>query len=234
MNIKVLLIVTAIALSFVGGEACAYDDNITHNQLTEHAIRNSSVDDYFRIHLGLPEGRETIYHLSIPTFKENDARNSDGWRLRQIIQEGSRMEDTPNCRASNHFHNPLKAWADAGLTDTHPVTDALCHNWNGALDGVYYSNLTWATNFLSPSQRTALEVIEYDAADGVAIPRKMDIYTWGAARGLFYNWLTGNAAMQRRESAGRALYTLGHVLHLLEDMGVPAHVRNEPPAREEA
>jgi hypothetical protein len=32
----------------------------------------------------------------------------------------------------------------------------------------------------------------------------------------------------------RALYTLGHVLHLLEDMGVPAHVRNEPPAREEA
>jgi hypothetical protein len=142
------------------------------------------------------------------------------------------MEDTPNCRASNHFHNPLKAWADAGLTDTQwGLQEGVyqhCRDWSNRIDPAsgkpkFYGNLTWATGRTAPG-----DVMIPQAAEG-EMP-----FTWDMARSSYYGWLTGGDATIRRLQGAEALYTLGHVLHLLEDMGVPAHVRNEPPAREEA
>lgn len=35
----------------------------------------------------------------------------------EILQAGSKEEDSPLSRAKNHFHNPLKPIEDAGLDD---------------------------------------------------------------------------------------------------------------------
>ena len=73
---------------------------------------------FFVEQLGLRNGLSTRYFIQVPSFGDTINRNTtDGWQLTEIILEGARMEDSPDCRASNHFHNPLKAWADAGLTD---------------------------------------------------------------------------------------------------------------------
>jgi hypothetical protein len=114
------------ALLVMAANCQAYDDDVSHAELTRSAVINSALQGFLIEHLGYSQGYDTTYHIQVPSFSENDPRNgTKGWQLTEIIQEGSRMEDTPNCRASNHFHNPLKAWADAGLTDTHPVTDSL-------------------------------------------------------------------------------------------------------------
>ena len=54
------------------------------------------------INLSMPEGITT-------TFKKKTI-----W---EWLQLGSTVEDAPDCRAENHFLNPLKAWDEAALAD---------------------------------------------------------------------------------------------------------------------
>jgi hypothetical protein len=71
----------------------------THRALSEKAVRSSNLDEYLRSQLSLPGGINELF---------------GGMRVFEWVQEGSEREDDGG-RFFNHFHNPLRAWGQAGL-----------------------------------------------------------------------------------------------------------------------
>ena len=179
----------------------SYDDERTHRQLTQRTTDASTFSSILKNHLGFPNGASSIL---------ND--RTIGWWLR----EGSYIEDTPTCRASNHFHNPLKPWDQAFMTDDNTPLGFLIRQYCN-LDGWPYSDrksaLSWGTGYLSPS--------------GPPINRARQEMGWDHARKYYYAALTSLSKSDQDASFVKAFQALGQVLHLLQDMTVPAHVRND-------
>ncbi len=202
----------------------AFDNIKTHRELIEVAIKPeiSSVDRFLVTFVGYSSG----------TRKVLDGKDIRGYNRKYTIgkwlQEGATDEDIPTfCRASNHFHNPIFKsqqtfsfdWLESQMSDSSTV-DAACGTSHR------YSNVTWATGFASPSiyigKRTSQDrgVLQglYDA------PQEMG---WDNARSYFYDALISQAPATREEKLVKTFRAVGQVVHLLQDMAVPAHVRND-------
>jgi hypothetical protein len=52
-------------------------------------------------------------------------------------------------------------------------------------------------------------------------------WSWPVARGYFYQALTASTAAEREQAYADTFRALGQIMHLVEDMAVPAHVRND-------
>ncbi len=190
----------------------AYDDKKTHPSLTDNAIERSilKTGKFLSKNLGdefLNETESTIYGKKIITW----------------LEEGSTEEDTPDCRAASHFLNPLKDWDLAGLSDTNETikgffTNSICFSYapfSSRFSLHKYSDVTWATGYTSPSSIFS-QPIDTD--------NEMD---WNAARQYYRLALTATNDNAREEYFAKSFLALGHVIHLLQDMAVPAHVRND-------
>lgn len=96
---KILTIILGficIVLSY--STTCAFDDRVTHPQLTDIAIKNSVLkNNYLSKNLG-------------NEFSKDYESVINGRKVIEWLTKGSTDEDTPNCRAANHFHNPLLSW----------------------------------------------------------------------------------------------------------------------------
>ncbi|MDP2704083.1 MAG: lamin tail domain-containing protein, partial [bacterium] len=116
--------------------------------------------------------------------------------------QGSRLEDTPP-RWVNHLYDPIQkiGWSGENLGDADAESVRSAVELLVAPGGRWHSAIDWVNN--SPAQQL------YQRYGGDR--------TWKKA--LQY-YADGNM-----EEAYR---TLGYVLHLLEDMGVPEHTRNDP------
>lgn len=125
-----------------------------------------------------------------------------------LLRKGSTDEDDPMCRASNHFHNPLLPWDASGLSDQPGWLNVWCFNWKP-----WYSNITWATG--------------YTSIDSPTVPRAKQNMGWSDARDYFYMALTATNNNDRETYFAKTFQAIGQVLHLLEDMSVPAHTRND-------
>lgn len=138
-----------------------------------------------------------------------------GNKIINLLRQGSTEEDSPICRASNHFHDPLKLWGFSAMTDVWSA-GTLCRS-----DGWIptYSNVTWATGFLDPAPGGQKQAFTTNSA---TMP-----YTWDKARTDYYAALTSTATTAREPKFADTFKTLGHVLHLLQDVAVPAHTRND-------
>lgn len=130
---------------------------------------------------------------------------------------GSTDEDALSmCRASNHFHNPIHAgdWTQSQQSDSDFV-DYFCGTANR------YSDVTWATGFT------------YPVSGGNKITPIGQANGWNNARQYYYNALTTTDTYSNSSGTSKDnLYaltfrSLGMVMHLLQDMAVPAHVRND-------
>ena len=133
MCLKSVIIV--MILVFIPLTSLAWNDEVTHIELTRHAIStfNSVIDNYLKKDLGIEKGTKKIIGNRM---------------IKEWIEYGSEMEDDPPCRAANHFHNPSLPWEDSGLSDHFFPVDIFC------VFGDYKplalpSNLTWATGSLS-------------------------------------------------------------------------------------
>ena len=100
-------------------------------------------------------------------------------------------------RFLNHFHNPINP---IGSWDTAGLDDFL---FSGQ------SSVLWAQD----------STAQQDAAGGD--------WSWQKTRKYFYDSLTTIDPLARDEFFSNALLGLGHQIHLLQDMSVPAHVRND-------
>ncbi|MBU4348465.1 lamin tail domain-containing protein [Patescibacteria group bacterium] len=119
-----------------------------------------------------------------------------------LLMKGARLEDD-GLRPLNHFYDPIN---NAGLH-----TQGL--SWGSSKD--------WAQN--SDRQLSALynPILNTTIAGMLAVSNPVALkttdYTWQRA---ISDYVNGNEE--------RGLEALGHILHLIEDKAVPAHVRNDP------
>jgi len=190
---KKIIALFLMGLNFFPGYVLSYDDEETHRRLAEKASDVSSIATYLRNNLDFTLGASTIINNKPILW----------W-----IREGAFLEDSPSCRATNHFHNPLKNWGESGLSDIPWWLNVECSSWNP-----WYSNVTWGTGYLSP--------------DGPQITRPRQWMGWGDARDYFYWALTSVSNQERESYFAKTFQALGQVLHLNQDVSVPAHVRND-------
>lgn len=184
--------------------ASAFDEQVTHPALTRAITRSSSLDGVLRNEIGLRDGTATLVGIAV----------SSRQTISEWFQDGSRFEDDPPCRASHHFHNPLKPFTTSGVTNQAFVVRLGCSN-SGFLPP--RSSVTWGTGFTSPTVRG---------------PATGNPFDWDAARVAFLNGLTLETPDAREAELARTFEALGHLLHLVQDLAVPAHVRNDFPAHE--
>ena len=161
-------------LFFVYNPLYAWDNTLTHPEITRRVLRNK-LDDiqvYLEATLGLTNG-------IMETF--------NGDTLLDIIVSGSDTEDGFGgiSRANNHFYNPLSG--GSGLLD---------FGFSGE------SNLEWAQDHNNE-------------------------YSWPRAREYYYQALTEADNQVRSQKFALAFRSLGQVMHLIQDMAVPAHTRND-------
>ena len=196
-------IVLVICLS---NNAFCFDDRLTHPDITEKAVSNSNLGPYLKNNLELKDGIDTKF----------PSNSKDSVRI--LFKKGATDEDDPDCRASNHFHNPLLSWDQSQMTD-----DIL--TWKGRRvratcqeDWPFLerkSNITWATGYLSP------------APNGAKVSMDNQEMNWDDAREYFRLALTESDKTVRETNFAKTFQSIGQVMHLMEDMAVPAHVRND-------
>ena len=92
-------------------EASAFDNKYTHRLMTERAILNSEISETIARDLKLDDGTAALV----------SGRSITDW-----LKEGAFQEDEPDCRASNHFHNPLRTWTASHMTDRPWLIDLCC------------------------------------------------------------------------------------------------------------
>ncbi|MBI5408652.1 MAG: hypothetical protein HZA14_04740 [Nitrospirae bacterium] len=117
------------------------------------------------------------------------------------ITDGGKAEDEPMyTRSLNHFHDPLKTWDSAGLK------------------GISQSSILWAQD---------------QGLFGSLLGGK---YSWKAVREYYYIALTGkdfdgalvvSTQLEREKYFGYTFQGIGQIMHLVEDMSVPAHTRDD-------
>ncbi len=111
---KYVLIAMVIAIStFASENAFCWDDKVNHPDMTERSIATTELDNYLVSNLGISEGKDKEYTYYPSIFSITPVSRS----ILRMLQIGSTDEDDPMCRASNHFHDPLKTWDDSYLTD---------------------------------------------------------------------------------------------------------------------
>jgi hypothetical protein len=141
--------------------------------------------------------------------KSNSSRS-----VLQLFQDGVEFEDNPN-RPVNHFFDPTTGNPLSVL-----VIPPELLQWLGGID---YTSPDWA---LEDNNKTA--------------PISAQIFSYAHARNYFFDALTYSTvtsptpqsaqadAAYRAQSWGKVFQAIGQVMHHIQDMAQPQHVRNEP------
>ncbi len=218
-NVEMLIFIVVIL--GLNGQASGWCSN-SHASLTQTAISNSVINEYLQNQLGVQQGLEQILILDqsvippaerIPSNQFEDRIASivpSNSTVLDLLESGSRLEDIPNPRAKHHFHDPNRNIGLDNKTDHPEWREYGPAYWtNYKFDFTGESALDWAIN--GTSDKIPTENLE----------------TWDLARKRFCNAVTYPNKPDRDRNMSLALLSLGSVLHLLEDMGVPAHARND-------
>ncbi|MBW2065746.1 MAG: hypothetical protein JRJ03_12570 [Deltaproteobacteria bacterium] len=188
-------------------ETVAYDGPV-HMEINKHAINESNLDDFLKNGLGFSTGIKQIINKQ---------------EIRWWIEQGGEAEDYGKkgkddyltTRAFNHFHDPLKDWDNAGL-----------HNDLNVLYTLFYrrlpvSALIWGLN---PGEQNFEENKQYPDLQR----RGASDWSWGKARDYYYyQALTSQTQDERDQNFADCFRSLGQVMHLIQDMSVPLHTRND-------
>jgi hypothetical protein len=133
------LLIMSVVVDVVFWFSCIYahDNTDIHPAITGQAAMSQSLNfgNYLETNLNFEKGLDTTLPWS------GKSQTITLW-----LREGSKQEDDPNCRASNHFHNPLALnWNESRMSDQPLWLTLWCSNWRP-----WYSNVTWATGYLAP------------------------------------------------------------------------------------
>src|SRR2546428_3809950 len=166
-----------LTLLFSPIRSAAYDDERTHPLLTDAALQGSSVDATLKNELVIVDGLATTLQGKSPI----------DW-----AREGSTHEDSVSfCNASNRFHNPLKLFRDARMSDADIVVVPTCGT-------APRSSVVWGTRFITPTVK------------GPAVGNPFD---WDVTRIQYLQALTLGSAAEREASLAGTVFSLGHVIH---------------------
>jgi hypothetical protein len=182
-------------------KAYSYGDKKTHPDLTERAVNDySNLNNYLNNNLAVDNGINEMLH---------DSYLNETYSILEWLKKGSTDEDY-KCRKSNHFHNPLEPWDASYMKDEPLIIQGLCILTGY---GTKYSNVTWGTG--------------YSSKGGSIISPNLQEMGWNDAR-KYYRWALSDSYDTERETYfAKTFQALGQVMHLLQDMSSPAHVRED-------
>ena len=233
--------ITVFVLGWVS-PAYTWENRSTHPELTMKAIYNNSksmLDDYLKEQLGIEQGYDCELLLDQSNIPVNNriphnqfesrilgagimCSNEDGApmmcprNIMHLLVIGSLLEDVPSPRARHHFHDPTRNTGLDNKTD-HPnradILNTATYIWNL---GEYIFDFTGASNLERAKGTDYGFQTEY-----------INYFSWPDSRSYFYKALTAEDDCVREHYLSLTFLALGHALHLLEDMSVPAHVRND-------
>ena len=198
------LILIILSIFFVYQHALSWDDNVTHKDLsryaTESSVLSTNKGNYLN-NIGIAKGLDEFLQWG-----------TDRKEVKEWIAEGAKLEDSGNyweaivndARYNNHFHDPLKAWSSAGLTDLVPFSTESAIIW--AQDGNYQSSFPegdWSWKKVREYYYIALTGRNLSGTEVALAKEDRDAYFAQTFRGL------------------------GHQMHLIEDIAQPDHVRND-------
>jgi len=225
MRKKTFITVFFVAISFgLCQPLYPFEKTYTHPALSKEAVGISQVDNYLRNQLGLKEGLSTELQLDtalwpVPDLIERGMDPQLNTRsILEWVKEGSKLEDAKlyQARSRHHFHAPI---ANPGVTPPNP---------NAGLDNKTDHNDWWGVPTMGSDFDLTGESALHWAIEGTSDKEPTTNYnTWEYARQYFYKALTEGAQDIREHYLGLTFVTVGHLLHLIEDMGVPAHTRND-------
>lgn len=131
------------------------------------------------------------------TLEWSGGQEGTNKEIKKWIQEGANFEDG-SWRFFNHFHDPLKEWSAAGLNDY-----VFGINFRGG------SSVLWAQNSGTFSRGPNAD------------------WSWESVRALYYQALIAPTKAEREAYLAQTFRGIGHLIHLIQDMAQPAHVRND-------
>ena len=214
---KLTCLIHLIILLGLQSELYGWDNKLTHPAITERGIAVSTVDAYLKTQVGLADGVSTQLYWDFPpdikkrisdgdAYPNTTTRSISEWlRVGSIIEDQDNRFFPPPWRPRHHFHDPIR---NSGLDNhaDHPDWDAP------------------GTSSWLPLGQSAIDW----AISGTAVQEPFtNNENWSAARTMFYDSLTSALESERQAQLAEAFLKLGCVLHMIEDMGVPAHTRND-------
>ncbi len=227
--ILILLIITIIIFTF-SNKGLGFGNKATHPSLTNISVEGSGVDIYMKNQLGMANGIQTQlryqpdwYQMYIE-YRLQRGGHSAGGNNRTVLEwlkAGSVIEDEdldvlsflPSIRPRHHFHDPIN---NVGLDNKfdHPDYSKLfawaTHLYPGEFDVTGQSAIVWAIKGTAPGKEPTV-----------------NNQSWSEAKETFDSSLTDPNSLWREYWLAMTFLELGSVLHMIEDMGVPAHARND-------
>ncbi|MGA2092171.1 MAG: hypothetical protein ABSH16_02025, partial [Sedimentisphaerales bacterium] len=199
----------------------AWENKKTHPAITSKGIEASIIDDYLKTQMVMKNGVSTqLYWNFNQNIKTRIGRgdtnpNQTTRNISEWIRAGSIIEDTEESpdprravavwRPRHHFYDPIR---------------------NSGLDN-HTDHPDWTSPFWSswlPLGQSALNWVVL----GTALQEPFtNNEKWANARSMFYESLKNHSKNVRDANLAETFLKLGCILHMLEDMGVPAHTRND-------
>ncbi|MCP4021746.1 MAG: hypothetical protein GY729_07880 [Desulfobacteraceae bacterium] len=92
----------------ITSSAFAFDNKSSHPTITQKALKdNITFKTKLKENFGFEDGLKTNLPNGLTDGRKKH-RTITEW-----LKQGAYEEDEPQCRASNHFHNPLLPWEQA-------------------------------------------------------------------------------------------------------------------------
>jgi hypothetical protein len=209
--------VILLIVIFLCNSSYAWENIKTHPAITDNGITTSIADNYLKTQMGLADGVTTQLFWNFPqdikirigkgaANPNQTIRNISEWiRVGSIIEDQDTRFFPPPWRPRHHFYDPIRNSGLDNHTD-HPDWDAP-------------GTSSWLPLGQSALNWTIL---------GTALQEPFtNNEKWANARSMFYDSMKNQSKSVRDANLAETLLKLGCVLHMLEDMGVPAHTRND-------
>jgi hypothetical protein len=168
-------------------------------------MNSFSLNVYLQNNLGIATGIATTYN------------SKQVW---QWLGDGGKYEDAPPgtwppyLRSRNHFHNPLLPWDEAYYTDWLAFCTATDNPPFFISGHCPESAILWS---LGP---------QYPDIYGIDLNPGGD-WSWKETKKNYYDALTSVSTSSRNTSFANTFRGLGQLMHLIQDMSVPEHTRND-------
>ncbi|MHB9019316.1 MAG: lamin tail domain-containing protein [Minisyncoccota bacterium] len=145
-------------------------------------------------------------------FYSEKVATSSASELVDYLVDGARSEDDIP-RWMNHFYDPV---FERGLTED-PKIDPfyVLGSWNKSKDWASNSDLQNEMKYKVPT--TIASILDAIQQRKISSLTTETDFTWNEA---LYFWINGEKE--------KSMFALGHVLHLIQDVSVPDHTRNDP------
>lgn len=190
-----------VLLALLCSATCAmsHDNNTIHPLLTDRAFESWTRKSAVFADIGLDQNAGlTFERLAGSEYPLNPlTRNAGEW-----LRQGSIDEDlNPDIRCLAHFYNPLpQPGSDHNLTDPVDIGASDSFQWASAGNGIF---------------------------SGSTSPGGENTESWVKAREYYFQALTSPLKTARDAKFAHLFYSLGKVIHLVQDLSQPDHSRND-------